>query len=150
MNFKRLLLGLLGTALAGALATLLLLDFERFIIGMYAATCLLTGLFCLTWFPLALRARWRGAKDVSTLAIIDYAGVQVGVFIATAIFTRSFFVYGVTPPRDDVAAVGRVLLALILFSLGFIRLVRWTRALWRSRQANANPDPFEAVGHDGP
>lgn len=119
--------------------------FDWFIIGLYAATCLLTGLFCFTWFPFALRARVRGTQDVSLWAIADYAGVQLGVFLATAIITRGFWLYGITPPKDDVGAVGRILLALILFSLGLVRLIRWGRALWRSHRENAAPDPFEAV-----
>lgn len=106
------------------------------LVSLYVVGAILSGLFVLTWFPLALRALMTRERDVSLVRIVDYAGLQLIVFLAFMLILRGFGLHGVTPPpeNDSLAVVSRFLLPAMLDVIIALRLWRWGHRLWEARQ----------------
>lgn len=136
---NRKLASVIVVLVAVAAIFLPLLPFKTVLIAAYAVGALMSGAFVFTWFPLALRALRHHRRDVSLLRIIDYAGLQLVVFLAFLLILRTLLVYGVAPPQDGLAAVSRVLLPFMLDVIIALRLWKWGVRLWESRHQYGGP-----------
>jgi hypothetical protein len=120
--------------------------FDGVITGLYVAGVIMSGAFVLTWFPMALRALLHHQRDVSFVRILDYAGLQLVVFLAFILILRTVFTYGISDPQDNVAIVSRVLLPLMLDVIIGLRLWKWILRIWEARHEGGPSDVLP--GHD--
>lgn len=128
------------------------LPFGPVVFALYALGIVMSGLFVLTWFPLAFRALGHHRKDVSLLRITDYAGLHLIIFFAFALILRNLIVFGVPEPQDQLAGFARVFLPVGLDTIIGLRLYKWLRQLWRFRRGGGDPDMLSGVskGSDAP
>lgn len=112
--------------------------FDTLVIVLWAICALMAGGFVITWFPLAFRALAARRQDVSLLRIIDYAGLQLFVFLASVLTLRTMLTYGVVPARDEISVFTRIFLPAGISVLVALRLFRWGRHLWRYRRGGGD------------
>lgn len=118
--------------------------------ALYAYGFVVSAVFCLTWYPLALRALWRGQDNVSTARIIDYAGLPLALCVSFALILRNLAVHGMASYSDDLlTTAGRLVLPATLCALLTLRLVKWGLQLWRRRHQGTPVDPLASVSRDG-
>lgn len=126
-----------------------LLPFRAILLSLYLVGFAGALLFCLTWYPLAFRALYHHADNVSVARIFDYAGVQAAIVLAYGFILRNFATSGIQPLEDPLSLVGRVLLPLTVDAIIFLRLYKWGRQLWIHRAVPGPPDPLRGVSqHD--
>lgn len=116
------------------------LPFNVSVVTFYVLGVLMSGAFVFTWFPLAFRALVRDRQEVSLLRIVDYAGLQLIIFLAFLLILRNFAVYGIPPAPDDLAAFARVFLPLSLDLIIGLRLFTWIGHLHANRLVVEDPD----------
>lgn len=141
--FKRVAITV--AAVAVVLLVVIFGGFDDFIVALYVVGFLAAGLFCFTWFPLAVHARYRRGREVSWVRIVDYAGLQLVIFLTFGLILRNAWVFGILPPRDTLGAIARILLPLLLDALVLIRLGKWVMILRRHRHQKILADPLAAM-----
>jgi hypothetical protein len=127
------------------LAPLRVLPFAPVLLGFYVLGVLMSGAFVLTWFPLAFRALAHHRRDVSLMRIVDYAGLQLLIFLAFLLIIRNFVVFGIPEPQDELAGFSRVFLPVALDIIIGLRLYKWARQLWTHRHGGGDPQLLSGV-----
>lgn len=119
--------------------------FSATLITLYTLGWLMSGFFIWSWVPLAFRARALGRRGVSLVRIVDYAGVNVAVFVVFTVLILNFFRLGVPPSPDHLSAGARIAIPAVFDLLVLIRLTSWVRALWQARRGQGHVDPLRSM-----
>lgn len=139
-------IGLGACIVAVLVAVFVHIGFAATLMSLYALGWFMAGCFIWSWVPLAFRARALGRRGVSLVRILDYAGVNVAVFVIFALLLYNFHRFGVPPsPKDHLYAGARIAIPVVFDVLVLIRLTSWVRALRQARQGRGTPDPLRSM-----
>lgn len=107
--------------------------YEIFIGALICTGLVASGFFVLTWTPLAIKAKHFGRMPYSAIELIDFAGLQVGIFILYILAVYNLSMHGVQAAPDGSVKASRIMTTLLFNLIAYLRVWRWVKELKRRR-----------------